>query len=277
MLRSLSFWRAANGTSRRSYVCLAELHCWSSWDWAEQTLLYASSSAFLDEYFNTTLLPFTTSIEQSITRDLIPRKQWGTLYAKHSADIILRGSPKERAETNQVLINSWQMTPNEARILEDRDTIDGGDFLSGPANGAIFDPVNGEFFIPGQKPPSQADPDDANENAQGNEDQAATEGVGPDTGGNGDGNTTPAQTTKPAKPAKSSKATARLTALANSAVERILRKESKGGPDARFVAELLHLDAADAEAYVASRKELNDEQARAALIALATGEENEQA
>lgn len=245
----------------------------------EQNSTYASSSAFLDEYFNTTLLPYTTSIEQSITRDLIPRKQWGTLYAKHSADIILRGSPKERAETNQTLITSWQMTPNEARILEDRDTIEGGDFLSGPANGAIFDPVNGEFFIPGQKPPSQQDPDEANENAQGNEDQAATEGVGPDTGGDGDGNTTPPQPTRPAKkaPAKPGKATARLEALANSAVERILRKESKGGPDAKFVAEVLHLDAADAEAYVAQRNDLNEEQARAALVALAIGDDNEQA
>jgi HK97 family phage portal protein len=243
----------------------------------EQNSTYASSSAFLDEYFNTTLLPFTTSIEQTITRDLIPRKQWGTLYAKHSADIILRGSPKERAETNQVLINSWQMTPNEGRLLEDRDTIEGGDFLSGPANGAIYDPVNKEFFIPGQKPPSTLDPDDANENEQGNEDQAATEGVGPDTGGNGDGNTNPPQPAKPVKSAKPVKATARLTALANSAVERILRKESKSGPDAKFVAEVLHLDAADAEAYVARRNELNDEQARAALVALATGDENEQA
>ena len=119
----------------------------------EQNSTYASSSAFLDEYFNTSLLPYTTAIEQSITRDLIPQKKWGKLYAKHSADIILRGSPKERAETNAALIGSWQLTPNEARFMEDRDSIEGGDFLSGPANGAIFDPTTGEFFIPGQKLP----------------------------------------------------------------------------------------------------------------------------
>jgi HK97 family phage portal protein len=34
----------------------------------EQSSTYASSSAFLDEYFNTSLLPYTTAIEQSITR-----------------------------------------------------------------------------------------------------------------------------------------------------------------------------------------------------------------
>ena len=60
----------------------------------EQNSTYASSSAFLDEYFNSSLLPYTTAIEQTITRDLIPRPQWGKVYALHNADIILRGSPK---------------------------------------------------------------------------------------------------------------------------------------------------------------------------------------
>jgi hypothetical protein len=231
----------------------------------EQNSTYAASSAFLDEYFNTTLLPYTTSIEQTITRDLIPRKQWGTLYAKHSADIILRGSPKERAETNAILINSWQITPAEAREQEDRDYIEGSDFLSGPANGAIYNPVTGKFFMPGQEPPSLQDSDDANEQT------TAPGAPEPDEAGSGDPNTAP-----PA-PAKPGKAKARLSALATSAVERVLRKESKRGPDAKFVAEVLHVDAAEAEAYVVRRSELTNEDARLALIALATGDEHEQA
>src|ERR1700728_3476918 len=66
----------------------------------QQNSTYASSSAFLDEYFNTSLLPYTTAIEQTITRDLIPKAERGKKYAKHAADIILRGSPDERAKTN---------------------------------------------------------------------------------------------------------------------------------------------------------------------------------
>jgi HK97 family phage portal protein len=241
----------------------------------EQNSTYAASSAFLDEYFNTSLFPYTTAIEYSITRDLIPKTQRGSLYAKHSADIILRGSPKERAETNSALILSWQLTPNEAREIEDRDSIEGGDFLCGPANGAIFNPVTGEFFIPGQKPPDPDDPDDADDadedTGDGDEDE-------PDAAGDGDGDTDipipPAQPAKP--PVKPGKATARLHALANSMADRVLRKEAKGGADAKFTADVLSIPLAAAETYVAGRKNMTDEQARAALVALATGDSDDQ-
>lgn len=246
----------------------------------EQNSTYAASSAFLDEYFNTSLLPHTTAIEQSITRDLIPKAKWGTLYAKHSADIILRGSPKERAETNSALILSWQMTPNEARLLEDRDTIEGGDFLCGPANGAIYDPVNGEVFIPGQKPPNADDPDDANENADADADEAGTEGDEPDTSGDGDGDTDPPAPVPPpskSKPvAKPSKATSRLKALASSLADRVIRKEQKAGADAKFTAEVLSIDLATAQAYVEARKGLTETEAHARLVAMATGDSNDQ-
>jgi hypothetical protein len=222
----------------------------------EQNSTYAASSAFLDEYFNTSLLPYTTAIEQSITRDLIPRKQWGTMYAKHSADIILRGSPKERAETNQVLINSWQLTPNEARTLEDRDSIEGGDFLSGPANGAIFNPVTGEFFIPGQLAPDPDDPEEADEQT------TTPDAAEPDAAGDADGSTP-------------GKAEARLRALAVSMAERVLRKEQKSTPDAKFVADVLNVDLTVAGAYVAGRSDMTDEQAREALVAMGMGDINE--
>src|SRR6202020_589914 len=42
--------------------------------YGDKNQTYASSSAFLDEYFNTSLLPYTTSLEQNITRDLIAPK-----------------------------------------------------------------------------------------------------------------------------------------------------------------------------------------------------------
>jgi HK97 family phage portal protein len=231
----------------------------------EQNSTYASSSAFLDEYFNTSLLPYTTAIEQSITRDLIPKKKWGKLYAKHSADIILRGSPKERAETNAALINSWQLTPNEARALEDRDSIEGGDFLYAQNAGAIFNPTTGEYFIPGQLPPTVEDPDEADDATE------APDADESDEAGNGDGNTQP-----PTKPAKPSKAKARLNALANSMADRVIRKESKGKIDAKFVSEVLNVPLEQAEEYAVARMSMTtEEQAREALVALAMGEEDE--
>ena len=159
---------------------------------------------------------------------------------------------RERAETNAALISSFQLTPNEARLLEDRDTIEGADFLSGPANGAIFDPSTGEFFIPGQLAPG-ADAD-------------APE---------------PVTTPFPADPtpkapdaasAKPSKATARLQALAQSMADRVCRKELKTAPDAKFVADVLNVSIEVAETYVTNRKAMTDEQAREALVALAIGD-----
>jgi HK97 family phage portal protein len=218
----------------------------------EQNSTYASSTAFLDEYFNTCLLPYTTAIEQSITRDLIPRKAWATLYAKHDADVILRGSPKERAETNQVLINSYQLTPNEARAIEDRDSIDGGDFLTGPANGAIFDPVLKEFFIPGQKPPAP------------------------------DGEEPPAAVKKPVTPPEegdvaggsdASNFATRLSAITNSLVDRIQRKAAKTDLTAQFVSEVLVCSVDAAQRYCDSYKTFTPEDQQQALMCLAKGEE----
>jgi HK97 family phage portal protein len=241
----------------------------------EQNSTYAASQGFLDEYFNTSLLPFSTAIEDSITRDLIPQRKWGKLYAKHYSDIILRGSPKERAETNSALILSYQLTPNEARQIEDRDTIEGGDFLAGPASGCIYDPETGEFFIPGQKPPDPDDPDDADE---GSTDPEADE---PDVdGGDGDDNADPVPPTKPpvkkkpvVKPVK--KTNARLEALATSMADRIIRKETNGKVTAKFVAEVLNVPIEKAEEYVAHRSDYTTEQAQAVLIALAIGDDYE--
>jgi HK97 family phage portal protein len=234
----------------------------------EQNSTYASSTAFLDEYFNTCLLPYTTAIEQSITRDLIPKKQWSTLYAKHDADVILRGSPKERAETNAVLINSWQMTPNEGRAIEDRDSIEGGDFLCGPSNGAIYDPVKGEFFIPGQKVPDPGDLNSANEEAGSKE---PDEG-GSDAEGAGEDSTSTNVPPTPAKKVPAKVPSKRLKALANSAVERIERKLAKSTVDAKFVAEVLNCPLDAAQTYCNTIYQ-TPEDVHAALMVLAMGEE----
>jgi hypothetical protein len=228
----------------------------------EQNSTYASSSAFLDEYFNTSLLPLTTSIEQSITRDLIDKKDRGKLYAKHSADIILRGSPKERAETNKTLIESTQMTPNEARILEDRDTVEGGDVLIAPANSCVFDPEEGEWFIPGQKQPEEAAADgDAKPNSKPPEEE-------PDAAGAGDGNIAPPAAVKP----KPEKTKARLSTIANSLAERVMRKAAKADLDYKFVAEVLACRPEDAQKYCETYKSLTPDEQRSALVLLAQGE-----
>ena len=214
-----------------------------------QNSTYASSSAFLDDYYNTCLSPYCVNIEQSITRDLIAPKDRGRLSARHDAWVILRGSPKDRADYYKSRIENGQMSPNQAAILEDEDTIDGfGDWRFFPANSGVFDPETGEAFIPGQKVPTP-DPEETSAPADDVDEKA-------------EGGTPP--------PAKVQN---RMATIANALAERVIRKEAKAGAaDAKFVAEVLAISMEKAEAYVASRKAMNEIEARAALVALAQGE-----
>jgi HK97 family phage portal protein len=235
----------------------------------ESSSTYASSSAFLDEYFNTSLLPLTTAIEQSITRDLIDRKSWGKLYVKHSADIILRGSPKERAETNQIRIQSFQMTPNEARAVEDMDSVEGGDFLTGgTGTPVIFNIETQEFFIPGQQPPEVeledgTEPNPATE--AGDEDEADTEGTG-------DGTSAPPSKAPVKVPVKPDKSKKRLELLASAAVERVERKAAKSDLDAKFLATVLMCSQGDAEQYCTTYKDMTLDEQHTKLVSMVMGE-----
>jgi HK97 family phage portal protein len=219
--------------------------------YGDKNTTYASSSAFLDEYFNTSLLPFTINIEQSIVRDLIDPQDRGKLFAKHSADIILRGSPKERAETYKIQISSGQRTPNETRIMDDQDPIEGADMLFFPSGSGVFDPETGEIFIPGQQASGQAPDESPAEDQQDTAPESPTEDK------------------------QDTKAVARLLAIANALADRVQRKESKGGTvDAKFIADVMNVSLEKAEEYCQKRKngEITDENVRAALIALAQGE-----
>jgi HK97 family phage portal protein len=117
----------------------------------EKNSTYASSAAFLEEYFATTLLPITVNIEQSITRDLIDPADRATIYVKHNADEVLRGSPKERADRDEIEIRSGKKSPNEVRLADDLDPVEGWDKYFYPANSGVFDPDSQEMYIPGQK------------------------------------------------------------------------------------------------------------------------------
>lgn len=210
-----------------------------------QNSTYASSSAFLEDYFQTSLMPHCVALEQTIMRDLIAPKDRAKLYAKHDANIILRGSLRERAETYEIQIRSGQMSPNEVRVNEDQDTVDGLDWYCLPANTAVFH--DGEIYIPGQDLPGKETP----------EEHAAD--------------------TKPESPAEDKtdkKAQARLLTIANSLAERVERKEAKSILDAKFVSEVLACSPQAAEAYIRGRKDktISNENSHAMLIQMAQGE-----
>ena len=101
------------------------------------TSTYASSAAFLEEYYSTSLLPLVVNIEQSIQRDILPANNT-TLYVHHDADVVLRGSPLERAQKDEIEIRSGKASPNEVRLRDHKDPIDGWDVFFFPANSTLF-------------------------------------------------------------------------------------------------------------------------------------------
>jgi HK97 family phage portal protein len=212
-----------------------------------QNSTYASSSAFLDEYFNTSLLPYCVSIEQTITRDLIDPKDRAKLYAKHDANVILRGSLRERAETYEIQLRSGQVSPNEVAVLEDRDTVDGfGDVRFFPANSGYFDPKTGEYAIPGQATPtpnpSEVSQPAKDQNTDPSDDDAA------------DG---------------SAALKNRLLTIVNGLAERIERKAATAGElKPSFVADVMSTSTEQAEKFCATSFKTKEDM-RAALIALA--------
>lgn len=203
---------------------------------------YAATAANLEDYFNTSLLPIVVNIEQTITRDLIDPEDRATVYVKHNPDILLRGSHKERAETNKILVESGQRNPNELRENDDLDPVDGWDLYFFPANSGVFNPETGETYLPAQKVDAP-------------------------------GNPQPQDTEKTAAPAKT-----QLAKIADSLAERVLRKEAKAQKvDAKYVAEVCACPLEKAEAYCKDREsgKIPAEQARVSLVALVTGENHE--
>jgi HK97 family phage portal protein len=211
------------------------------------TATYAASSAFLEEYFSTSLLPHCTAIEQSIMRDLIPQKDRATLYVKHDPNVVLRGSLRDRAETYEIQIRSGQLTPNDVNVLEDRDTIEGLDWHCLPANTAVFN--DGLMYIPGQEVLDK----DGNVSSD-----------APPT-------TPKSAKPEPVQPAKLDKTKARLSVIAASLAERVVRKQTKGTITADFVADVLACTVEEATKYCTEYKNMTEIEARAALVVLAQG------
>lgn len=86
------------------------------------------------EFVTDTLMPWNCRWEQSVTRDLIPKKDRKRLYAELLVDGLLRGDSKARSEFYGKAVGRPWMTVNEARRAENRNPIDGGDELAKPLN-----------------------------------------------------------------------------------------------------------------------------------------------
>lgn len=89
----------------------------------------AGIQEIINGWYKLSLRPETDYIADSGRIHLIEAGQRRKTRIFFDFDSLLQLSRKERMEANQVAINSAQMTPNEARIDEGREPLDGGDDL----------------------------------------------------------------------------------------------------------------------------------------------------
>ena len=79
------------------------------------------------DYLKSTLDPHLVQWEQAARLRWLSEADQGNQYFKFNRAAILRTNAKTRAELNAALISSGQLTPNEARSLEDRNGYELGD------------------------------------------------------------------------------------------------------------------------------------------------------
>jgi HK97 family phage portal protein len=92
------------------------------------------------EFYMATLVPWITRLEATLNRCLLTEGDRAAgLYLRHNADGLLRGDLATRSASYAQQITNGVLTPNEARMLEDRPPMEGGDRLFFPVNLAPID------------------------------------------------------------------------------------------------------------------------------------------
>lgn len=128
-----------------------------------QSSLGSNVYEIMQAFYKLTLRPYLEKIESSISRWLINDPRYKPEF---DFDALLRADALRRAQALREMINSAQITPNEARAIEGRGPIAGGDSL----------------MIQGAMVPIQ----EAGNNGEGNEDEADTATGGPGQNGGGE-------------------------------------------------------------------------------------------
>lgn len=93
------------------------------------------------DYLSTTLDPYLVQWEQAARLKWMTEAEQGSKYCRFNRDSLLRTDAKTRADYLRTKIESGQLTPNEARAIEDLSGYAGGDRYYMPGN---IMPVGGE-------------------------------------------------------------------------------------------------------------------------------------
>lgn len=96
-----------------------------------------------------TLKPWCDLVEQRATRELVAGGASGSWFAEYSLEGLLRGDSKARADFYTRMVQLMGMTPNEVRVLENEEPVEGLDVFLFPKNMQAYDPARPG--LPGQQ------------------------------------------------------------------------------------------------------------------------------
>jgi HK97 family phage portal protein len=95
------------------------------------------------DYLQTTLDPYLVQTEQAAALRWLSEIEQNYTYFRFNRDVLLRTDASTRAAYLEKKIFSGQLTPNEARQIEDMSAYDGGDYHYTPANMTAIELLGG--------------------------------------------------------------------------------------------------------------------------------------
>lgn len=108
----------------------------------------------MQTYFSQVVIrPWVVRIEQSFARDVLLPSEQGRIYMRFNLDALMRATLQSRTAAYQNQIAAGLLTINEARALEDRPPLPGGDVYFAPLSLAHVDATTGQIIYNGPQNP----------------------------------------------------------------------------------------------------------------------------
>lgn len=126
---------------------------------------YASAEAQQLSFYVDTLLYIIKQYEEELTYKLLTNGEMTQgLHFKFNVSVILRADLQTQINTLSTAVNSFLYTPNEARALLDKPSVDGGDVLMGNGSAIPVDLVGHQYTNNTENTETPEDIDDESSN-----------------------------------------------------------------------------------------------------------------
>lgn len=141
---------------------------------SDKTATYASSEQMFVAHVVHTLMPWYKRIEQRLDMQLLtPEEREAGFFFRFSAQGLMRGAHRDRAEFYSKLYQIGAISPNEIRALEEMNPYEGGGMYATPLNMRLID-EDGEIVSDGNATSESEAEDSADDVAEDDQEEPTT-------------------------------------------------------------------------------------------------------